>query len=389
VKIRSIETLSCDAGWRNYYFVKLITEDGIVGWSEYDESFGPPGITAAIHRFAQMIVGEDGMRHDHLYARMFHDKRMVSSSVTAQAAGAIENALLDAKGKSLGVPVHALLGGKIRDRVRVYWSHCASYRISRPEVYGPPVRTLDDVKAMGEEVRNAGFTALKTNAIRYTKNGPLMYSPGFGRPFFPELNWDRDALRDLRDHLDAFRDGAGPEMDILLDINFNGRSEGMLKIMRAVADLDLFWLEMDCNNADALAYVRRQSSTSISSGETLFGLRSFLPYFQAQSMDVAIIDAIWNGVWQAMKIAAAADAHEVNVAPHNFYGHLATIMNAHFAAAVPNLRIVETDIDRIPQDKEVFSAEPVYEDGDLLVPDAPGWGIDIVEEALKAYTPGG
>ena len=104
-------------------------------------------------------------------------------------------------------------------------------------------------------------------------------------------------------------------------------------------------------------------------------------------MDVAIIDAIWNGVWQAMKIAAAADAHEVNIAPHNFYGHLATIMNAHFAAAVPNLRIVETDIDRVAQDKEVFSAEPVYENGYLIVPDAPGWGIDVVEDALKAHPP--
>jgi L-alanine-DL-glutamate epimerase-like enolase superfamily enzyme len=77
-----------------------------------------------------------------------------------------------------------------------------------------------------------------------------------------------------------------------------------------------------------------------------------------------------------MKIAAAADAHEVNIAPHNFYGHLATMMNAHFAAATPNLRIMEVDIDRLPWDKEVFTKAPRFEDGHLVVPNEPGWGTE-------------
>ena len=104
-------------------------------------------------------------------------------------------------------------------------------------------------------------------------------------------------------------------------------------------------------------------------------------------MDVAIIDAVWNGVWQSMKIAAAAEAHEINIAPHNFYGHLCTMMNAHFAAAVPNLRIVETDIDRLPWDAELFTHLPVIEDGYLVVPDRPGWGTEPIEDALRAHPP--
>ena len=104
-------------------------------------------------------------------------------------------------------------------------------------------------------------------------------------------------------------------------------------------------------------------------------------------MDVAIVDTPWNGVWQSMKIAACAEAHEVNVAPHNFYGHLCTMMNAHFAAAVPNLRIMEIDIDRLPWDDELFTAVPTIENGHLVMPDTPGWGIDPNEEALKAHPP--
>jgi L-alanine-DL-glutamate epimerase-like enolase superfamily enzyme len=88
-----------------------------------------------------------------------------------------------------------------------------------------------------------------------------------------------------------------------------------------------------------------------------------------------------------MKIAAAAEAHEMNVAPHNFYGHLCTMMNAHFSAAVPNLRIMETDIDRIAWDHELFTHLPEFVDGHLVMPDRPGWGTEPIEAALRAHPP--
>jgi L-alanine-DL-glutamate epimerase-like enolase superfamily enzyme len=116
-------------------------------------------------------------------------------------------------------------------------------------------------------------------------------------------------------------------------------------------------------------------------------MREFLPYFRAQSMDVAIVDAVWNGVWQSMKIASAAEAFEVNIAPHNFYGHLASFMNLHFAAAVPNLRIMEIDVDRLEWDQELFSHEPEFVDGHLAVPNRPGWGCEPNEDAIRAHPP--
>jgi L-alanine-DL-glutamate epimerase-like enolase superfamily enzyme len=272
--------------------------------------------------------------------------------------GAIENALLDAKAKGLGVPVYELLGGKIRDRIRVYWSHCATWRINHPTHYKPAITDLDGVKAIGREVREKGFA-----------------------------NVDRDVLRNLVMHLEALRDGAGPNVDILLDLNFNAKTEGYLEILRTIAHLDIFWVEIDSFVPEALGYIRRHSPHPISSCETLLGLREFMPYFREQAIDVAIVDTPWNGVWQSMKIAAAAEAHEVNVAPHNFYGHLCTMMNAHFAAAVPNLRIMETDIDRIAWDHELFSHVPEFVDGHLIMPNRPGWGIEPKEEAVRAHPP--
>jgi galactonate dehydratase len=387
MKVAAIETLHCDAGWRNYHFVKLTTDDGVVGWSEFDEGFGSPGVTSVIERMAARIIGQPVGDHERLYAEMFCLTRPAAGGVVAEGLGAIENALLDAKAKTLGVPCYQLLGGKVRDRIRLYWSHCATWRINHPTYYPPAITDLQGVQAMGSEVRAHGFSALKTNMFIYQDGRVRGWRPGFGTPFEPARNVDRTVLSNLRAHLEAFRDGAGPDMDILLDLNFNCSTEGYVKIVRALADLDLFWVEIDSYSPQALAYIRSQSPHPVSSCETLFGLREFLPYFQAQAMDVAIIDAVWNGTWQSMKIAAAAEAFEVNVAPHNFYGHLCTMMNAHFAAAVPHLRIMEIDIDRLPWDHELFTHVPPIQDGHLVVPDRPGWGTEPNEEAVRARPP--
>jgi L-alanine-DL-glutamate epimerase-like enolase superfamily enzyme len=391
MKVARIETLSCDAGWRNYHFVKLCTDAGITGWSEFDEGFGAPGVGAVIERLAPRVVGQPVGAHERIFADLLGTTRPAAGGVVGLAVAAIENALLDAKARGLGVPVVELLGGKVRERIRVYWSHCATWRINHPTHYPPAITDLEGVRALGREVRERGFTALKTNLFTYDADGrnPRGWRPGFGVPFEPARNVERHLLRDLVRHLEALREGAGPDVDILLDLNFNAATEGYLKILRAIAHLDLFWVEIDIRNPQALAHIRRASPHPISSCETLIGLREFLPWFREQAMDVAIVDVPWNGAWQSMKIAAAADVHEVNVAPHNFYGHLCTMMNAHFAAAVPNLRIMETDIDRIPWDHELFRPLPVFEDGHLVLPDAPGWGIEPVEEAIRAHPPAG
>lgn len=388
-KVRSVETLAADAGWRNYYFVKVVTEDGIVGWSEYDEGFGAPGVGAAINRLSERVVGQSVGDHERIYAELYAVTRPAAGGVVALALGAIENALLDAKAKSLGVPCYELLGGKIRDRIRLYWSHCATWRINHPSYYKPAITSLDGVTSIGREVREQGFSALKTNIFIYDadKRNPKGWRPGFGSPNYPERNVDRHVLRNLRMHLEAMREGAGPDVDMLLDLNFNASTEGYLKILREIRDLDMFWIEIDTYSPEALGFIRRQSPHPISSCETLLGIREFLPYFREQAMDVAIIDTPWNGVWQSMKIANLAEAHEVNVAPHNFYGHLCTLMNAHFACAVPNLRIMEIDIDRLEWDHELFTHVPEIKDGHLIMPTRPGWGTEPNEAAIKARPP--
>ncbi len=385
--ISDVKTLSCSNSWRNYNFLKITTEDGIVGWSEFDEYFGSPGVGAAINQIAPRMISKSAMHHEHIREDLRNVTRPGSGGVVGQALGAIENALLDIKAKALDVPCHVLLGGKVRDRIRVYWSHCVSYR-TRTQHFSPGITDIEGVKQIAREVGEKGFSALKTNIFRYDAEDRIEpWSPGFGRPYETGRNVERKTLEGLRRHLEVMRAEAGPDIDMLLDLNFNAKTDGYLKILREIDDLDLFWVELDTLDPEALAYIRSQSRHPIASCETLIGLQQFLPFFRAQAVDVAIIDTPWNGVWQSMKIAAAAEAHEVNVAPHNFYGHLSTMMNVHFAAAVPNLRIMEIDVDRLPWDDAVFTHLPEVVDGHIRIPDRPGWGTEPDEAALSAHPP--
>jgi len=136
-----------------------------------------------------------------------------------------------------------------------------------------------------------------------------------------------------------------------------------------------------------LRQIRDALRTPIASCESLFGLRQFLPFFTHYAMDVAIIDVPWNGIWQSLKIAALAETFEVNVAPHNFYGHLSTMMSAHFSAAVPNFRVMEIDVDDVAWKDDIVTVPPVVEDGYLLLPEGPGWGTDIDEAVVRAHPP--
>lgn len=114
MKVADLAILRCDAGWQNYHFLKLTTDEGIVGWSEFDEGFGSPGVATVIERLAPRVVGERVFDHERIYAELYCLTRPAAGGLVGEGLGAIENALLDAKAKALEVPCHVLLGSKLR-----------------------------------------------------------------------------------------------------------------------------------------------------------------------------------------------------------------------------------------------------------------------------------
>jgi L-alanine-DL-glutamate epimerase-like enolase superfamily enzyme len=389
MRIARIETLQADAGWRLACFVKISTDDGIIGWSEYGEHTGTAGLGHVIAALGGLLIGRDPLAIEQIAALLRGRTIQASGGVSQHAIAALTNALLDIKGKALGVPVHALLGGALRDRIPVYWSHCGSYRIRHAALLGvAPLRDDDDWARLGEEVRQRGFRALKTSIMPLRDGGFANFSPGFAHtPGWPELNPDRGFIASLHRQLTALRAGAGPDTELMLDVNFHFKTEGFLAVARAVEPHGLMWLELDSDDPLALAHIRRASRCAIASGEAFLGRRALQRLLDAQALDVAIIDVVWNGYLEASKMAALAEAHEVNVAPHNYGGPLADIMSAHFAASIPNLRIMEIDIDDVPWRHDFVTVPPRIEDGALLLPTGAGWGTEVNEATIRARPP--
>ncbi len=178
-------------------------------------------------------------------------------------------------------------------------------------------------------------------------------------------------------------------MGIHLDVNFHFKTEGFKRIAAAVAPANLTWLEIDTHDAPSLAEIKRGAPCPIASCETLHGRREFKPFFDSYATDVAIIDVIWNGLNESLKIAAMADVYEVNCAPHNFYGHLCSAISATFSAVAPNFRVMEIDIDSAPWRDEFYTTVPAIENGEFVLPKGPGWGIDVNETAVRARPPKG
>ena len=390
MKISGCETLHCDAGWRNFSFLKLLTDDGLVGIAEYNESYGSKGLTAVIEALVDTLVGDDPCRHELASQKLYAITRQAHGGLNQQAIAAIENAMLDIKARSLGVPVYDLLGGAVRTELPLYWSHCGTYRMTEENAKmmdRPHLACLDALTALGAEVRERGFTALKTNIFLFGEDPPRHF-PGFARgPGWPELNAEKKLVDALRAQLGALREGAGPDTGILLDLNFNFKTEGYLKICRGLDDLGLFWFEIDLYDPDALRHIRNSVKTPIASCESLFGLRGFKPFLDNYSMDIAIVDVPWNGIFTSFKIASMCEAHEINCAPHNFYGHLSSLMSANFCAAIPNFRIMEIDIDDVPWKDDIVTAPPVIQNGVLKVPCGPGWGTDLNEKEIAKHPP--
>ena len=391
MRIVKIEDFHADGGWRVFSFLKITTDDGLIGWSEYSETGWNRGLTVVIRRLAETVIGEDPRAFALISARLVAMTRMASGGINQQAIAAIENSCLDIAGKAAGLPVHALFGGPVRDRIPVYWSHCGSFRVRNGELLErllgtPPLRTLDDLKALGAEAVSRGFKAVKTNPVMFGDDGPRMLNPGFA-PAGLDLghNAENSVIDGITDLLAAFRDGLGPDAGLILDVNFSFRPEALHRIARAVEPFRLTWLEMDVHNPESLADIRRESTTPIASLESIFHRRGYRPYLEARSADVAVIDVPWNGLAEAVRIAAMAEAYEINTAPHNFTGPLANLMSAHFCAAVPNVRIMEIEVDDVPWKDDLLTSPGRIENGDFMVPTGPGWGADINEDAIAAH----
>ncbi|GIT16377.1 MAG: hypothetical protein CM1200mP38_0340 [Dehalococcoidia bacterium] len=158
-----------------------------------------------------------------------------------------------------------------------------------------------------------------------------------------------------------------------------------MRIAKVLEKFDLLWLEIDMYQPESIKQIKESTSTRICTGENLFYMREYLPYFQMHSADMFMIDVPWNGFSQSKKVGDLAEVYQHNVAPHNYYSHLSSFISASLCAVLPNVRIMEIDIDDVPWKDQLTKNQPKIENGFMEVPSIPGWGTDIDEEVARAH----
>jgi galactonate dehydratase len=360
MKIVRQRVFVANASRTNFVFVKLYTDSGIDGVGEATLEWRTKTVVAALEDAERFILGKDPFAIEHLVATLHCDSYWRTGAVFRTVLGAVEAALLDIKGKALGVPAFELLGGKHRDRLKCYANHW---------FYG--AETPEDYAAAAKRAVAAGFRALK-------------WDP-FGSVWLEMTRKERTATIA---NVEAVRDAVGTNVDLMIDVHGRLNVPTAIAIARALECYDLAWIEEPTppESIDALAEVRAKSPVPIAAGERFFEPERFLEAIAKRAIDYLQPDvAHAGGLSETKKIAGFAHANLLPVAPHNPTGPVMNAMTLHLAAAIPNFSIFETVMTDAPWRRELVTETLAFEGGDLLVPTTPGLGVELNEEACARF----
>ena len=365
MKVTSVTPFLTSPGWgKNFCFVRLDTDEGLHGWGEcYTQEDRDTQVTTHLDQLARYLVGRDPTNIKHFMQVAYDDFAARRGAMDLHSAlSGIEQALWDITGKSLGAPVHKLLGGRCRDRIRVYangWSGGAS--------------TPDQLAEKAAQVIEMGYSALKFDPI-----------PGPWRTFV-----SREVENATVENVRAVREAVGPDVDILLDMHRRLAPMHATRIARAIERYDPFWYEEPvlAENMDALAAAKREINIPVVTGEELYTKFEFREVFEKQAADIINPDvAIVGGILELKEIAAMAEAYFVAVAPHN--SNSTTVAQAatlQLSAIMPNFLLAECFINLEEFGRAIAVTPFEVTNGYVDLPDAPGLGIDLDVEALNAH----
>ena len=360
MKITDIRPFVVDCFRTNWVFIKVYTDEGIDGVGEATLEYKEKALLGAIEHAKEALVGKDAGRIEQLTHDLYRDAYWRGGAVLMSALSGIECALWDIKGKALGVPVYELLGGRMRDDVRIYvngWFAGAK----TPEEFG---------KKAAEAVKR-GVTAMK-------------WDP-FGKNFLEISNAD---LTKALECVDEVRKAVGPSVDLLIEGHGRFDVPTAIRIAKELAQFKPLFFEEPTppDNLDALKRVRDNSPVAVSAGERLYGLRSFRELLDRKAVDYVQPDVSHaGGILELRKIAALAEADYIPFAPHNPSGPVANAATLQLAACCQNFSILEIMYSDVTYRADVTDEHLTYKDGRIAIPDRPGLGITLNEEACLEH----
>lgn len=393
----------------DWTFVRIETDEGIRGLGE---CFFAPGLTSILRSLEPLLLGEDP-RDVH---RLFRKLQLATSGAGSvagfvyNAISGIEAALWDVLGQALGVPIYRLLGGKFRDRVRIYADCHGGEALesldevlrSRPPSWVQPSAEPNATKHVAKDYYAAAEDAVAVTAEDYAKRALAMKAQGYtalkfdldvpGTEGFDPHNrcLSNAAIDHMVALIGAVRDAVGYEIDLAADCHWRYSVSDVIKVGHALEEFRLLWLEdpVPPESLDALRAVNSRVRVPIATGENLYLFGGFREMLQTHSVGIATPDLQKvGGLAVACQIAQFADAQTIPIAPHNISSPVGTLASAHFCAAIPNFLVLEFHASDVPfwDDLVDGMAKPIIQNGTIELPDKPGLGVTLNEEVARKY----
>ena len=366
MKITDIKTLVVNAQMRNWVFVKVETDQpGLYGWGEGTLEWKTRAVVGCVEDFKPMLIGRDPTRIEFLWQIMYRHSFFRLGPIGTTAMSAIEQACWDILGKSLGVPVYKLLGGRVRDKVRMY-THLG----------GGEMKALYETFEVGPLLERAhaviekGYHALKVVFVPFSQ--PLMGLP---------------AVKHFAKLMGKLREAVGDEIDLMVDFHGRTTTGQAIEYIRAIEEFHPFFCEepVPPEQPDALAEVRKSVRVPIATGERLATRWEFRRVCELQACHVLQPDLNHcGGLLEARRIASLGETYLMGIAPHNPNGPVANVVALHFDLATPNFLIQEDMLGDVLWRFDVVQTQLKSENGYWLPLEDPGLGVDINEaEAHK------
>lgn len=357
MKITEVKTFVVGNPWKNWVFVKVYTDEGITGIGEATSGLSTKPGEAEVQELGRFVIGEDPLQPERLWQKMYKGL-FLGINV---GMNAIEIACWDILGKSLGVPVWKLLGGKQRPRLRVY----ANGWYKGPRDPGFFAEAAAQVKEMG-------YTALK-------------FDP-FGTAYrFFDASEERLSLAIVR----AVRDAVGDDVDLLIEGHDRFSVSTAIKISKQLEEFRPMWFETPVMSSDIAATleVARATNVSVATGERFTRLSQVMELLAEKAVDIVQPETLrLGGIGGTRKAAAIAEAAEAFVALHQAQSPLNTAINAHIHASIPNFLIQECFDDfLVPWSREIMRGVPQVQNGYLEPSDAPGIGVELDETEMAKH----
>ncbi len=359
MKITAVEPLLID----RYLFVQVHTDAGLVGLGESGTWGYLEASAEAVKSFAVYLVGQDPLRIEHHWQYMYRSSHFRGAAIMG-AISAIDIALWDIAGKHFGVPVYQLLGGKCRNKARVYY-----------HVFG---RTTEQLVQGCLDAKARGFTAVGHLT-------PFLDEPHDVPYFKTHAAKISDAIETVR----RYREAVGNEVDLCVEIHRRMAPAEAIVLARGIEQFHPFFYEDPIlpDNFDAMALVAQNIHIPIATGERLHTIYEFEMLLRRGAVQYVRPDVCMaGGITHSKKIAALAEAHHVGVVPHNPLSPVSTAACLQLAACIPNFALQEYPIgEDQPPKSEIVKGAPQVEDGFLTISDAPGIGVELAEDAQQQH----